>query len=168
MVGRTPEYLGKKIQAREVQVAMLYVLAFPAVLLGFAAVSAVMPAGLKGLNNAGPHGLSEILYAFSSTSANNGSAFAGLTGSTYYYNTLFGLATLFGRFALIVPMLALAGFLSEKKVGVETAGTFPVSGPLFVGLLISVVVIVGALTFFPALSLGPIVEHFLMNAGRMF
>jgi K+-transporting ATPase ATPase A chain len=168
MVGRTPEYLGKKIQAREVQVAMLYVLAFPAVLLTFTALSAVMPAGLTGLNNAGPHGLSEILYAFSSTTANNGSAFAGLTGSTYWYNTLFGLATLFGRFALIVPMLALAGFLSEEKAGAETAGTFPVSGPLFVALLIGVVLIVGALTFFPVLSLGPIVEHFLMNAGRLF
>jgi K+-transporting ATPase ATPase A chain len=168
MVGRTPEYLGKKIQAREVQVAMLYVLAFPAVLLTFTALSAVTPAGLKGLNNAGPHGLSEILYAFSSTTGNNGSAFAGLTGTTYWYNTLFGLATLFGRFALIVPMLALAGFLSAKRTGAETAGTFPVSGPLFVALLIGVVLIVGALTFFPVLSLGPIVEHFLMNAGRLF
>ena len=168
MVGRTPEYLGKRIQAREVQMAMLYVLAFPAFVLGLTALSAVMPDGLKGLNNAGPHGLSEILYAFSSATANNGSAFAGLTGSTYYYNTLLGVAMLFGRFALIVPMLALAGFLSEKKVGVETAGTFPVSGPLFVGLLVGVVLIVGALTYFPALALGPVVEHLLMGAGRLF
>jgi K+-transporting ATPase ATPase A chain len=168
MVGRTPEYLGKKIQAREVQMAMLYILAFPLVVLGFSALSSVLPAGLAGRNNAGPHGLSEILYAFSSTTANNGSAFAGLTGSTYWYNTLFGVATLFGRFALIVPMLALAGFLSEKRVSPETAGTFPVSGPLFTFLLVGVVLIVGALTFFPALALGPLVEHLLMGAGRLF
>jgi K+-transporting ATPase ATPase A chain len=132
------------------------------------AISVVFPAGLEGLNNAGPHGLSEILYAFSSTTANNGSAFAGLTGSTYYYNTMFGVAMLVGRFALIVPMLALAGFLSEKKIAPETAGTFPVTGPLFVGLLIGVILIVGALTFFPALALGPIVEHLLMLAGGTF
>jgi K+-transporting ATPase ATPase A chain len=168
MVGRTPEYLGKKIQAREVQMAMLYILAFPLVLLGFSALSSVLPAGLAGRNNAGPHGLSEILYAFSSTTANNGSAFAGLTGSTYWYNTLFGVATLFGRFALIVPMLALAGFLSEKRASPERAGTFPVSGPLFTFLLVGVVLIVGALTFFPALALGPLVEHLLMGAGRLF
>jgi potassium-transporting ATPase potassium-binding subunit len=168
MVGRTPEYLGKKIQAREVQVAMLYVLVFPAAILTMTAVSALLPAGLKGLNNAGPHGLSEILYAFSSTAANNGSAFAGLTGSTYYYNTLLGLTTLIGRFAMMVPMLALAGFLAEKKIAPETTGTFPVTGPLFVVLLVGVVLIVGALTFFPALSLGPIVEHLLMGAGKVF
>jgi K+-transporting ATPase ATPase A chain len=168
MVGRTPEYLGKRIQAREVQMAMLYVLIFPAVILVLSALSSVMPAGLKGLNNAGPHGLSEILYAFSSTTGNNGSAFAGLTGSTYYYNTLLGLATLIGRFAMIVPMVALAGFLSERRIAPETAGTFPVTTPLFVVLLIGVILIVGALTFFPALSLGPIVEHFLMQAGSLF
>jgi K+-transporting ATPase ATPase A chain len=168
MVGRTPEYLGKKIRAREVQMVMLYVLAFPLFLLGFAAIAAVAPAGLKGLNNAGPHGLSEILYAFSSTTANNGSAFAGLTGSTYFYNTLLGTATLFGRFALIVPALALAGFLAEKKIIPESAGTFPVTTPLFVGLLVSVILIVGALTFFPALALGPIVEHLIMQAGGLF
>ncbi|HVL18055.1 MAG TPA: potassium-transporting ATPase subunit KdpA [Gemmatimonadales bacterium] len=168
MVGRTPEYLGKRIQAREVQMAMLYVLIFPAVILVLSALSSVMPAGLKGLNNAGPHGLSEILYAFSSTTGNNGSAFAGLTGSTYYYNTLLGFATLIGRFAMIVPMVALAGFLSERRIAPETAGTFPVTTPLFVVLLIGVILIVGALTFFPALSLGPIVEHFLMQAGSLF
>jgi K+-transporting ATPase ATPase A chain len=168
MVGRTPEYLGKKIQAREVQMAMLFALIFAGSILVLSALSAVTPAGLKGLNNAGPHGLSEILYAFSSTSANNGSAFAGLSGGTYYYNTLLGLNTLIGRFMMIVPMLALAGFLSEKKAVPESAGTFPVTTPLFVALLISVVLIVGALTFFPALSLGPIVEHFLMQAGRLF
>jgi potassium-transporting ATPase potassium-binding subunit len=168
MVGRTPEYLGKKIQAREVQMAMLYVLAAAASILVFTAASAVSPNGLKGLNNAGPHGLSEILYAFSSTTANNGSAFAGLTGTTYWYNTQFGLATLVGRFALIVPMLALAGFLAEKKAAPASAGTFPVSGPLFGALLVGVVLIIGALTFFPALSLGPIVEQLAMRAGRVF
>ena len=168
MVGRTPEYLGKRIQAREIQVAMLYILIFPTVILGLTALSALLPAGLQGRNNAGPHGLSEILYAFSSATGNNGSAFAGLTGSTYYYNTLFGLAMLLGRFAMIVPMVALAGFLSERKIAPATAGTFPVTTPLFVVLLVSVILIVGALTFFPALSLGPIVEHFLMLEGRLF
>ena len=168
MVGRTPEYLGKKIQAREIQMAMLYVLIFPAAILTMTAISALLPAGLEGLNNAGPHGLSEILYAFSSTAANNGSAFAGLTGTTYYYNTMFGVNTLIGRFAMMVPMLALAGFLSEKKVAPESVGTFPVTTPLFVVLLVSVVLIVSALTFFPALSLGPIVEHLLMGSGKLF
>ena len=168
MVGRTPEYLGKKIGSREVRMAMLYVLVFPAAILTMTAVSSIAAPGLAGLNNAGPHGLSEILYAFSSTAANNGSAFAGLTGSTYYYNTLFGLNTLIGRFAMIVPMLALGGFMAERKIAAETAGTFPVDTPLFVALLIGVIVIVGALTFFPALALGPVVEHLLMNAGRLF
>lgn len=168
MVGRTPEYLGKKIQAREVQVTMLYVLAAAASILIFTSISVASKSGLAGLNNSGPHGLSEILYAFSSTTANNGSAFAGLTGGTYWYNTLFGIAMLVGRFALIVPVLALAGFLAEKRVVPESNGTFPVSGPLFTILLIGVVLIVGALTFFPALALGPIVEHFLMGAGDLF
>jgi K+-transporting ATPase ATPase A chain len=168
MVGRTPEYLGKKIQSREVRMAMLYVLIFPLSILVFSAASAILPAGLKGLNNAGPHGLSEILYAFTSTTANNGSAFAGLTGGTYYYNTTLGMAMLIGRFAMHVPMIALAGFLSERQPVPESAGTFPVTTPLFVGLLIGVILIVGALTFFPALALGPIVEHFLMGAGRLF
>jgi K+-transporting ATPase ATPase A chain len=168
MVGRTPEYLGKRIQAREVQMAMLYVLVFPAAILTLTAIASVVGPGLAGRNNAGPHGLSEILYAFTSTGANNGSAFAGITGTTYFYNTLLGLNTLIGRFAMIVPMLALAGFLSEKKAAPESAGTFPVTGPLFVVLLVSVILIVGALTFFPVLSLGPIVEHFLMGAGRLY
>ena len=168
MVGRTPEYLGKKIQSREVRMAMLYVLIFPAVILVFTAVSAVLPAGLKGPGNGGPHGLSEILYAFTSVTGNNGSAFAGLTGTTTYYNTMLGLGTLFGRFAMMVPMLALAGFLSERKIVPASAGTFPVSSPLFVALLVGVILIVGALTFFPALSLGPVVEHLLMGAGRLF
>ena len=168
MVGRTPEYLGKKIRAREIQAAMLYLLIFPAVILALTALSSVTPAGLTGLANAGAHGLTELLYAFSSTTGNNGSAFAGLTGATTYYNTLFGAAMLIGRFAMIVPMLALGGFLSEQQAASETAGTFPVDTPLFVALLVGVILIVGALTFFPALSLGPIVEHFLMRSGSLF
>jgi K+-transporting ATPase ATPase A chain len=168
MVGRTPEYLGKKVESREVRMVMLYVLIFPLTILVAIGASAALPAGLAGLNNAGPHGLTEMLYAFSSTAANNGSAFAGLTGSTYYYNTLFGFATLIGRFAMQVPMLAVAGFLAEKRIAPESSGTFPVTTPLFVVLLISVILIVGALTFFPAWSLGPIVEHLLMQSGRLF
>jgi K+-transporting ATPase ATPase A chain len=148
--------------------AMLYVLIFPAVILVLTAVSVLVPPGLAGVANAGPHGLSEILYAFSSVTGNNGSAFAGLDGASYWYNTLLGAGTLVGRFAMMVPMLALAGFLSERKTAPESAGTFPVTGPLFVTLLVGVVVIVGALTFFPALSLGPIVEHLAMTAGRTF
>ena len=168
MVGRTPEYFGKKIQAREIQVTTLYVLVFPLVILGLTAAAAVLPDGLRGLNNAGPHGLTEILYAFSSATGNNGSAFAGLTGSTYFYNTLLGAATLVGRFAMIVPVLALAGFLAEQRPAPASAGSFPVSSPLFVILLVGVIVIVGALTFFPVLALGPIVEQLLMLAGRRF
>jgi len=168
MVGRTPEYLGKKIQSREVQMAMLYVLVFPAAILVLTAISSVVKPGLAGLNNSGPHGLSEILYAFSSTAGNNGSAFAGLTGTTYYYNTILGVNMLIGRFAMMVPMIALAGFLAEKKIAPESAGTFPVTGPLFVVLLVGVIIIVSALTFFPALSLGPIVEHLLMRGGSLF
>jgi K+-transporting ATPase ATPase A chain len=141
---------------------------FPAAILTMTAISSVAKPGLAGLNNSGPHGLSEILYAFSSTAANNGSAFAGLTGTTYYYNTLLGLNTLIGRFAMIVPMIALAGFLAEKKPAPESVGTFPVTTPLFVVLLVSVIVIVSALTFFPALSLGPLVEHLLMGSGVTF
>jgi K+-transporting ATPase ATPase A chain len=168
MVGRTPEYLGKKIQSREIRMVMLYVLIFPAAILILTAISVVLPQGLVGRNNAGPHGLSEILYAFSSTVGNNGSAFAGLTGGTYYYNTLLGLATLVGRFAMMVPVFALAGFLAERKVVAESAGTFPVTTPLFVTLLVGVILIVGALTFFPVLALGPLVEHLLMGAGQLF
>jgi K+-transporting ATPase ATPase A chain len=168
MVGRTPEYLGKKIQAREVQMAMLYVLIFSAAVLTLTAIASVAGPGLAGRNNAGPHGLSEILYAFTSTAANNGSAFGGLTGTTYFYNTLLGLNSLIGRFAMQVPLLALAGFLAEKKIVAESAGSFPVTTPLFVVLLVAVILIVSALTFFPVLSLGPVVEHFLMHAGRLF
>jgi K+-transporting ATPase ATPase A chain len=168
MVGRTPEYLGKKIQSREIRMAMLAILASPLVILVFTAIASVAPAGLKGLSNSGPHGFSEILYAYTSTFGNNGSAFAGLTGGSYFYNTTLGIATIIGRFAVIVPALALAGFLSERKVVAESAGPFPIATPLFVGLLISVILIVGALTFFPALALGPIVEHFLMSARVLF
>ena len=169
MVGRTPNYLGKKIRRREVQAVMMYVLAFPAAVLPLAALSVVSRQGLAGLNNAGPHGLSEILYAFSSAAANNGSAFAGLTGSTYWYNTLLGLATLVGRFVLIVPALALAGFLAEQPTAVsDESARFPVAGPLFLSLLVGVIVIVGALTSFPALALGPVVEHLVMRAGGLF
>ncbi len=168
MIGRTPEYLGKKIQSRELRMVMLYVLAGPAVILIFSAIAISLPAGLVGLNNAGPHGLSEILYTFSSGFANNGSAFAGLTGGTYFYNTMIGLSMLFGRFALIVPVIALAGFLSERQTISDTENTFPLSGPLFISLLIGVILIVGALTFFPVLTLGPIVEFFLMHQGVLF
>jgi K+-transporting ATPase ATPase A chain len=168
MIGRTPEYLGKRVGRREIQMVVLYVLASPLAILGLTALATNTEAGLAGLNNAGPHGLSEILYAFSSTTANNGSAFAGLTGSTDFYNTLFGLATLIGRFALIVPTLALAGFLADRKVAPTTAGTLPVHGPLFLVLLVGVILIVGALTFFPALALGPIVEHLMLPAGTTF
>jgi potassium-transporting ATPase potassium-binding subunit len=168
MVGRTPEYLGKKIQSREVQMVTLYVLIFPAAILVPTAISVLVTPGLAGLNNSGPHGLSEILYGFTSTAGNNGSAFAGLTGGTYYYNTLFGLNMLVGRFAMMVPMLAVGGFLAERKIAPESAGTFPVTTPLFVVLLVSVILIVGALTFFPVLSLGPIVEHLLMGARQLF
>jgi K+-transporting ATPase ATPase A chain len=168
MVGRTPEYLGKKIESREIRMVMVYVLVYAFVVLTFTAITSVVQPGLAGLNNNGPHGFSEILYAFSSVVANNGSAFAGLTGTTYYYNTMFGVAMLFGRFAMMVPALALAGFLAERRVAPESVGTFPVTTPLFVVLLLGVIGIVTALTFFPALSLGPIVEHFLMKAGALF
>jgi len=169
MVGRTPEYLGKKIQAFEVQMAMLTVLIFSLVILAFTAVSSVSPEfGTSSIANPGPHGLSEILYAFTSGAANNGSAFGGLTGNTKWYNTTIGLAMLFGRFFMIIPPLAIAGSLSRKKLIPPSLGTFPVTTPLFTALLVGVILIVGALTFFPALSLGPIVEHFLMQNGQVF
>jgi K+-transporting ATPase ATPase A chain len=168
MVGRTPEYLGKKIEAKEVKLAMLYVLVFGLSILCFSAWSSVAPYGVSKTNNGGPHGLTEIIYAFSSTTGNNGSAFAGLTVNTYWYDTTLGLATLIGRFLMIIPMMAIAGNLAAKKIVPPSAGTFPVHTPLFVVLLMGVILIVGALTFFPALSLGPIVEHFLMNSGAMF
>lgn len=168
MVGRTPEYLGKKIEAKEVKMAMLAVLILPATILGFSAVAAVIPQGLAGLLNAGPHGLSEILYAYSSAAGNNGSAFAGLTANSPWYNTTLGLAMLMGRFAYIVPMLAIAGSLAAKTRLEASTGTFPTHGPLFIGLLIGVILILGGLQFFPALALGPIAEQVLMLAGKTF
>jgi K+-transporting ATPase ATPase A chain len=169
MVGRTPEYLGKKIEAYDVQMSMLYLLIFPLIILGFAAVAVLMPnLGLSSLANHGPHGLSEILYAYASATGNNGSAFAGLNANTHWYNYSLGVAMFFGRFLMIVPMLALAGNLAGKKLVPETAGTFPVTTPMFTLLLTGVILIVGALTFFPALSLGPVLEHLLLHAGHTF
>jgi K+-transporting ATPase ATPase A chain len=168
MVGRTPEYLGKKIQAFEVQMAMLTVLIFSLLILTFTAISSVSPGfGTSSIYNPGPHGLSEILYAYSSAAANNGSAFGGISVNTHWYNTTLGLTMLFGRFFMIIPPLAIAGSLARKKRIPPSLGTFPVTTPLFSGLLVGVIVIVGALTFFPALSLGPIVEHFMMTHGRV-
>jgi potassium-transporting ATPase potassium-binding subunit len=169
MVGRTPEYLGKKVESYDVKMAMLNVLIFPFTILVLTAISSVSPDfGTSQLNNAGPHGLSEMLYAFTSGTGNNGSAFAGISANTYWYNTTIGIAMLFGRFLMIIPMLALAGSLGRKKSVPPSLGTFPVTTPLFTTLLVSVILIVGALTFFPVLSLGPIVEHLLMNAGQTF
>src|SRR5262249_47228417 len=168
MVGRTPEYLGKKIQSYDVQMAMLVVLVFPLTILVLTGISVLTSAGLSSLNNSGPHGLSEILYAFTSGTGNNGSAFAGLNANTKWYNASIGAAMLIGRFLMIVPMLAIAGSLGRKKRVPPSPGTFPVTTPLFSALLVSVVIIVGALTFFPALSLGPIVEHLLMGRGQVF
>jgi len=168
MVGRTPEYLGKKIESKDVKMAMLAILVLPMSMLGFTALATVLPAGLAGPENAGPHGFSEILYAFVSATGNNGSAFAGLTANTLFYNTTLGLAMFIGRFLMIVPMLAVAGSLAAKKIVPPSAGTFPTDQGLFVGLLIGVILIVGGLVFFPALALGPIVEHFAMLAGNTY
>jgi K+-transporting ATPase ATPase A chain len=168
MVGRTPEYLGKKIEAKDVKMAMFYVLVFAFSILVLSAWSSVATYGASKVNNAGPHGLSEIVYAFTSGTGNNGSAFAGLNANTLWYNTTIGLAMLIGRFLMIIPMMAIAGNLATKKIVPPSAGTFPVHTPLFVVLLIGVILIVGALTFFPMLSLGPIVEHFLMELGIIF
>ena len=169
MVGRTPEYLGKKIEAYDVQMAMLYVLIFPFSVLLFAGVTVLMPnLGLSSLNNAGPHGLSEILYAYASATGNNGSAFAGISANTHWYNLSMTVAMLVGRFLMIVPMLAVAGNLAQKKLVPPSAGTFPVNTPLFTVLLVGVILIVGALTFFPALALGPILEHLQMLAGTSY
>ncbi len=168
MVGRTPELLGKKIEAREMKLAMLAVLVLPLAILGFTAVSAVAEFGVSSILTPGPHGLSEILYAFTSAAGNNGSAFGGLTGNTPWYNTTLGLAMLLGRFAYVVPVLAIAGSLAAKPRAGVSAGTFPTDGPLFVGLLIGIILILGGLQFFPALALGPIAEHFAMLAGQSF
>jgi potassium-transporting ATPase potassium-binding subunit len=168
MVGRTPEYLGKKIEAYDVKMAMLAVLILTCTILIFSAVSVVKPYGTAGITNPGPHGLSQVLYAYVSSTGNNGSAFGGINANTRWYNTTTAAAQLLGRFFMIIPVLAIAGSLAKKKIVPESAGTFPVTGGLFAGLLVSTILIVGALTFFPALSLGPILEHLLMNAGKVF
>ncbi len=168
MVGRTPEYLGKKIEAKEVKMAMLSILILPLSILGLTAVAVVLPQGVASLANAGPHGFSEALYAYTSATANNGSAFAGISANTPFYNTTLGIAMLVGRFLMIVPMMAIAGSLAAKKLAAPSAGTLPTHGGLFVGLLVGVILIVGGLTYFPALSLGPIVEHFAMLAGNLY
>jgi len=168
MVGRTPEYLGKKLESREVKMAMLAMLSIPLSALGFTALATVLPAGLAGPENAGPHGFSEILYAFTSQTANNGSAFAGLTGNTTFYNLLGSIAMMIGRFAIMVPVLAIAGSLAAKKVVPASAGTFPTDNGLFVALLFGVIVITGGLIYFPADVLGPVVEHLQMQAGSLY
>jgi len=168
MVGRTPEYLGKKIESFDVKMAMLSVLAASLTILIFAAIAIVTKPGLAGISNPGPHGLSQILYAYTSSVGNNGSAFAGISANTLWYNTSTGVAMLLGRFFVVIPILAIAGNLAAKKAAPASLGTFPVTGPLFATLLVSTIIIVGALTFFPALSLGPILEHLLMQAGRTF
>ncbi len=168
MVGRTPEYLGKKIESREIKLAMLYILVFPLIILGLSGWAAVAPSGVSSLANAGPHGLSEILYAFSSGAGNNGSAFAGLNANTPFWNIALGLTMLVGRFWMIVPVLAIAGSMVGKKVVPASLGTFPTDGIHFGVLLVAVVLIVGALTFFPALSLGPVVEHFIAGSGKVY
>ena len=168
MVGRTPEYLGKKIEAKEVKMAMLAILCLPLVMLGGTAMALGVPSAVAAMNNNGPHGFSEVLYAFTSVAANNGSAFAGLSANTMFYNVLLGIGMLIGRFFVIVPAMAIAGSLAAKKTVPTSAGTFPTTGPLFVGLLIGVILIVGGLTFFPALALGPIVEHLATTAGQTF
>ncbi|MGQ3214468.1 potassium-transporting ATPase subunit KdpA [Shinella sp.] len=168
MVGRTPEYLGKKIEAKEMKMAILAILCLPLAMLVFTAISSVMPSAVASIGTAGPHGFSEILYAYTSAAANNGSAFGGLTGNTPWYNVTLGLGMLMGRFLVIIPALAIAGSLIAKKTVPASAGTFPTDGPLFVGLLVGTILIVGGLTFFPALALGPVVEHLAMLAGQTF
>jgi K+-transporting ATPase ATPase A chain len=168
MVGRTPEYLGKKIESYDVKMAVLSILVSSFVILLFAAIAVVTKSGLAGITNPGPHGFSQILYAYTSGAGNNGSAFAGINSNTLWYNTSLGVVMLFGRFFAVIPILAIAGSLASKKTVPESLGTFPVTGPLFTVLLVSIILIVGALTFFPALSLGPILEHLLMAAGKTF
>ncbi len=167
MVGRTPEYLGKKIEAREVKLTMLAVLCLPLIMLGFTAFAVVLPAGLSTISASGPHGFTEALYAYVSGAGNNGSAFAGLSPDTYW-NTTMGIDMLAGRFLVMIPALAIAGAMAAKKTVPPSAGTFPTTGALFVGLVVGVIIIVGGLTFFPAVALGPIVEHFAMNAGTLY
>jgi K+-transporting ATPase ATPase A chain len=168
MVGRTPEYVGKKIEAKEVKMAMLAILILPLMYLGWTAAAVVIPSAVASMANAGPHGFTEVLYAYTSQTANNGSAFAGLSGNTLWYNVTGGISMLVGRFWMIIPAMAIAGALAAKKIVPPSSGTFPTTGGLFVGLVIGVIVIVGGLTFFPALALGPIVEHLAMRAGTVF
>src|SRR5471032_1410493 len=168
MVGRTPEYVGKKIEAREVKMAMLAILVLPLMYLGWTAVGVVLPSAVASMANAGPHGFTEVLYAYTSSTGNNGSAFAGLTGNTFYYNLTLASAMFVGRFFMIIPAMAIAGSLAAKKSVPPSAGTFPTTGGLFVGLVVGVILIIGGLTFFPALALGPIVEHLAMNANTLF
>ena len=168
MVGRTPEYIGKKIEAKEVKMAMLAILILPLMYLGWTAVATVLPAAVASIANPGPHGFTEILYAYVSQTGNNGSAFAGLTGNTPFYNITGGIAMLVGRFIMIIPAMAIAGSLAAKKSVPPSAGTFPTTGGLFIGLVIGVILIVGGLTFFPALALGPVVEHLAMTSGTLF
>jgi K+-transporting ATPase ATPase A chain len=168
MVGRTPEYLGKKLQAKEVKMAMLAILILPLSILGFTALAVVIQPGLSGLANAGPHGFSEALYAYVSATGNNGSAFAGLSANTPFWNSTLGIAMFIGRFLMIVPMLAIAGSLAAKKIVPVSAGTFPTDGGLFVGLVVGVILITGGLTFLPAIALGPVVEHLSMLSGTAF
>jgi K+-transporting ATPase ATPase A chain len=168
MVGRTPEYLGKKLESKEVKMSILALLCLPLSILGFTALATVLPDGLAGPANAGPHGFSEILYAFTSGTGNNGSAFAGISANTPFYNLTLGFAMLIGRFIFIVPMMAVAGSLVQKKLLPASAGTFPTTGPLFVGLLVGVILIMGGLTYFPAIALGPIVEQVAMHHGTLF
>jgi K+-transporting ATPase ATPase A chain len=168
MVGRTPEYLGKKIEAKEMKMAVLAILCLPLTMLVFTAIASVLPSAVASVGTAGPHGFSEILYAYSSAAANNGSAFGGLTGNTPWYNVTLGIAMLAGRFLVIIPALAIAGSLAAKKTVPASNGTFPTDGPLFVGLLTGTIVIVGGLTFFPALALGPVIEHLMMISGQTF
>jgi potassium-transporting ATPase potassium-binding subunit len=168
MVGRTPEYVGKKIEAREVKMAMLAILVLPLMYLGWTAVAVVFPPAVASMANAGPHGFTEVLYAYTSQTGNNGSAFAGLTGNTPFYNITGGVAMFVGRFFMIIPAMAIAGSLAGKKLHPASAGTFPTTGGLFVGLVVGVILIIGGLTFFPALALGPIVEHLAMNANTLF
>jgi K+-transporting ATPase ATPase A chain len=168
MVGRTPEYAGKKIEAKEMKMAMLAILCLPLMILGWTAIAVVFPPAAAATGNAGPHGFSEILYAYTSQTANNGSAFAGLSANTPFYNLSGGIAMLVGRFFVIIPAMAIAGSLAAKKTVPASAGTFPTTGGLFVGLLVGVILIVGGLTFFPALALGPVVEHLAMQANTLF
>jgi len=168
MVGRTPEYLGKKIEAREIKMTMLAILSMPLVMLGFTAIAVVVGAGTSALSAAGPHGFSEALYAYVSAAGNNGSAFAGISANTPYWNTTLGIGMMIGRFFVMIPALAIAGSMAAKKTVPPSSGTFPTDGPMFVGLAIGVILIVGGLTFFPALALGPIVEHFALAAHTLY